>query len=203
MPDETRIHAPVENFACPLARSPLDLSHHLTPYNIAYAKPPHPWPVVARASRVFILIFITRQSPWARLLDLLVRVCHFDDRGALESFHKGRAAGLGCDCSNSKHLFSMQDSRPPRLVGDPHVHSVRKFYHLDHPLHRHSKELRKRRGIWNWFALAAVHFLSDSRLRQRAVSRAFGFVRDRSRSAAAARLALQTKAESSLRNWSP
>jgi hypothetical protein len=74
----------------------------------------------------------------------------------------------------------------PRLVGNPDAHSFCEFHHLDHPLHRCGKELRKRCGFWNWFAFAAICFLSDPRLRQRSVSRPFGGPRGSCYSAAAA-----------------
>jgi len=80
----------------------------------------------------------------------------------------------------------MQGRGPARLVGDPDVHSVRELHYLDNSLHRRGKELRK--GCWfcDWFDFAAVYFLSDPRLRQRAVSRRFGFAKGRGFSAAAA-----------------
>jgi hypothetical protein len=82
----------------------------------------------------------------------------------------------------------MQGRGPARLVGDPDVHSVRELHYLDNSLHRRGKELRK--GCWfcDWFDFAAVYFLSDPRLRQRAVSRPFGFARGRGFSAAASLL---------------
>ena len=95
----------------------------LTPYNITYAKSPHQYLIVIRTGRVFILVLITGESPWPGLLDLLVRVCHFDDRGALESFHKSRTAGLGSHHSDREHLFFVQGRGPARLVGNPDVHS--------------------------------------------------------------------------------
>jgi hypothetical protein len=180
-----------KDFACPLRYSPLDQSlQRPNPYDITSAKSPHQYPVSARTSRVFIFIFITGPSPGSSLLDLLVRIRDFDDCGALESFHKSRTARMGGDCSNSKYLFPMQDRRSTRLVGNPDVHSVRKSYHLDHPLHRRGKELRKRRRFWNWFAVAADNFLSDPRFRHRAVSGPLGFASGRRCTAAAACLGL-------------
>jgi hypothetical protein len=182
-----------EDFACPLRCSPLDLSVQcLNSYDITYAKSPRQYPVTARTGRVFLLVLITGQSPWPGLLDLLVRVRHFDDRGALESFHKSWPARLGSHHPDCEHLFFVQGRRTARLVGNPDVHPAREFCHLDHPLHRCRKELRKRCRFWNWFAFVADYFLPDTRLRQRAVSRAFGFARSRGCSAAAACLGLET-----------
>src|SRR5437588_6951337 len=160
----------------------------LTPYDIAYAKSPHPYPITARTSRVFLLVLITGQSPWPGLLDLLVRVRYFDDRGTLESFHKSRTARLGSHYSDREHLFLVQSRGASRLVGDFDAYPDREFHHLDHPLHRCGKELRKRRRFWNWLAFATVYFLSDPRLRQRSVSRPFGVARRSRFSATAARL---------------
>ena len=137
-------------------------------------------------------IQLTRSGTWSSLLDLLVRVRNFDDCGALESVHKSWTARLGGNYSNSKHLFRLQGRRPARLVGDPDVDSFCEFHHLDHPLHRRGKELRKRRRFWNWFAFAADNFLSNSRLRQRSVSRTVGGARVGGFSATAARLGLET-----------
>jgi hypothetical protein len=180
-----------KDFACPLKRSPLDQTlQRPNPYDISYAKPRHLSPITARASRLFVLIQLTRPGTWSSLLDLLVRVCNFDDCGALESFRKSWTARLGSNYSNSKHVFRLQGRRPARLVGDPDVDSFCKFHHLDHPLHRRGKELRKRRRFWNWFAFAADNFLSDSRLRQRAVPRPLGFASGSRCTAAAACLGL-------------
>ena len=126
------------------------------------------------------------QAPGPVFCDLLVGVRHFDDRGALESFHKSRTTRLGIDYPNLKHLLLVQDRGPARLVGNFDVDSNRKSHHLDHPLHRLGKKLRKRHRFWNWFAFAAVYFLSNPRLRQRPVPRAIGIIRDGSFSATAA-----------------
>jgi hypothetical protein len=176
-----------KDFACPLRCSPLDLSpQRPNPCDITYAKSPYPYAITARTSRVFILVLITRSGTWSSLLDLLVRVRYFADRSALESFHKSRPPRLGCHHPDFEHLFLVQGRRPARLVGHPDVHSFCEFHHLDHPLHRCGKELRKGRWFWNWFAFAADYFLPDPRLRQRAISRAFGFARGSGCSAAAA-----------------
>jgi hypothetical protein len=176
-----------KDFACPLRYSPLDQSlQRPNPYDITSAKSPHQYPVSARTSRVFIFILITGPSPGSSLLDLLVRIRDFDDCGALESFHKSRTARMGSDCSNSKHLFPMQGRRSTRLVGNPDVHSFCEPHHLDHSVHRCGKELRKRCRLWNWLAVATNYFLSDSRLRQRSISRPFGVTRGSRCSAAAA-----------------
>src|SRR4029077_1354313 len=107
-----------EDFACPLRCSPLDLSVQcLNSYDITYAKSPRQYPVTAPTSRVFLLVLITGQSPWPGLLDLLVRGRHFDDRGALESFHKSWPARLGSHHPDCEHLFSVQGRRTARLVG--------------------------------------------------------------------------------------
>lgn len=185
-PAETRF----KDFACPLRHSPLDLSlQPLNPYDITYAKSPRQYPITARASRVFIFILVPRPGTRSNLLDLLVRVRRIDDRGALESFHKSWTARLGSNCSNSKHVFRLQGRRPARLVGNPDVHSFCESYHLDHPLHRCGKELRKRCRLWNRLAAATDYFLSNSRLWQRPVSRPFGFARGRGFSTSARCLA--------------
>ena len=85
-----------KDFACPLRCSPLDQSlQPLNPYDITYAKSRYQYPVTTRTSRVFILILVTGQTPWPGLLDLLVRVRRFDDRGLVENLQQGRPAWLG------------------------------------------------------------------------------------------------------------
>ena len=88
----------------------------------------------------------------------------------------------------------MQDRRPARLVGDLDVDSIGEYHHLDYPLHRHGKKLRKRRRFWNWFAFLPNHFLSDPRLRQRSVPRTVGGIRVGGFSATAARLGADSEA---------
>ena len=184
-----------KDLACPQRRTPIDLSlPPLNPHDITYAKSAHPSPITARTSRVFVLIQFTRASTWSSLLDLLVRVRHFDDRGTLESFHKSRTTRLGIDYSNSKHLLLVQDRGPTWLVGNLDVDSNRKSNHLDHPLHRLGKKLRKGRRFWNWFAFAAVYFLSNPRLWQRPVPSAIGIIWDGCCSATAACLGTNSRA---------
>jgi hypothetical protein len=65
----------------------------------------------------------------------------------------------------------VQNRWPACLVGHPVVDSVRELHHRNNSLHRPGKKFWERSGVWDWFDSAGNHFLPDSRLRQRAISR--------------------------------
>ena len=111
------------------------------------------------------------EPAWSGVLDLLVRVRHPDGRRDVESVQQGRSAGLGGTHSDRKRLFSVQSRRAPRLVADPNAHSAGQFHHPDHSGHRCREELRERCRFWDRIASVALYFLSDPRIRQRAIPR--------------------------------
>src|SRR2546430_11011545 len=86
-------------------------------------------------------------------------------------FHQGRPARLGGAHSDRERLFSVQSRRASRLVADPNAHSAGQFHHPDHSGHRCREELRERCRFWDRIASVALYFLSDPRIRQRAIPR--------------------------------
>src|SRR5256886_13485769 len=86
-------------------------------------------------------------------------------------FHQGRPARLGGAHSDRERLFSVQSRRASRLVADPNAHSAGQFHHPDHSEHRCREELREGCRFWDRIASVALYFLSDPRIRQRAIPR--------------------------------
>ena len=118
-----------------------------------------------------LFVFHLGEPTGSGVLDLLVRVRHPDGRRDVESVHQGRPAGLGGAHSDRERLFSVQSRRASRLVADPNAHSAGQFHHPDHSGHRCREELRERCRFWHRIASVALYFLSDPRIRQRAIPR--------------------------------
>jgi len=125
------------------------------------------------SSREFFQLFVFQlgQPAGPGVLDLLVRVRHPDDRRDVESVQQGRSAGLGRTHSDRERLFSVQSRRASRVVADLNVHSAGQFHRPDHPRHRYREEFREGRRFWDRIASVTLYFLSDPRIRQRAIPR--------------------------------